>query len=69
MLKSVLYVLAIVSATALVLYPVISRLLDLFEGIARDLYDRFGGKDGNEAREELRRITDRYFRAAIAALI
>ena len=45
------------------------QLLDLFEGIARELYDRFGGKDGDEAREELRRITDRYFRADIAAIV
>ncbi len=44
------------------------QLLDLFKRIARELYDRFGGKDGDEAREELRRITDRYFRADIAAM-
>ncbi len=45
------------------------RLLDLFTGIAREVYDRFGGVKGDNARGELGRIIQRYFRRGTAALM
>ncbi|MDJ0926554.1 MAG: HD-GYP domain-containing protein [Gammaproteobacteria bacterium] len=45
------------------------RLLDLFGGIARKLYDEFGGRDGDEARQELGRLIERYFRGDVSILM
>ncbi|HNP61922.1 MAG TPA: HD-GYP domain-containing protein [Nitrospirales bacterium] len=45
------------------------RLLDLFTGIAREVYDQFGGLKGDDARGELGRIMQRYFRRDTAALM
>ncbi len=45
------------------------RLLDLFIGIARELYDLFGGMEGDEARKELGSIMQHYFRRDTAALM
>ena len=44
-------------------------LLDHFGHIARALYDEFGGRDGDEARRELGRMIERYFRAEAGALL
>ncbi|GJL61704.1 MAG: hypothetical protein NPIRA04_03580 [Nitrospirales bacterium] len=45
------------------------RLLDLFTGIAREVYDRFGGLKSDAARGELGRLIQRYFRRDTAALM
>jgi HD-GYP domain-containing protein (c-di-GMP phosphodiesterase class II) len=45
------------------------RLLDLFTGIAREVYDRFGGLKNDDARGELGCIIQRYFRRDTAALM
>jgi len=44
-------------------------LLDHFSKIAKALYDEFGGRDGDEARRELGRLIERYFRAEASALL
>ena len=44
-------------------------LLDGFGQISRALYDEFGGRDGDEARRELGRMIERYFRAEAGALL
>lgn len=45
------------------------RLLDLFTEIAREVYDQFGGLKSDDARGELGRIIQRYFRRDTAALM
>ena len=45
------------------------QLLDLFAGIAREVYDRFHGLKGDDARGELGRIIQYYFRRDTAALM
>jgi HD-GYP domain-containing protein (c-di-GMP phosphodiesterase class II) len=44
------------------------RLLDLFSGIARPLFDEFGNRDDERPREVLRAFTDRYFKSDAAIL-
>jgi HD-GYP domain-containing protein (c-di-GMP phosphodiesterase class II) len=44
------------------------RLLDLFSGIARPLFDEFGNRDDERPREVLRALTDRYFKSDAAIL-
>ncbi len=45
------------------------QLLDKFTAISKALYDQFGGRDGSDARRELGRILERYFRGDAAALL
>ncbi len=45
------------------------HLLELFEGLARDIYDRFGGRDGDEARDELNRLMKQFFRRDTATVM
>ena len=45
------------------------RLLDLFSGIARPLFDEFGNRDDERPREVLRALTDRYFKSDAAILM
>lgn len=41
-------------------------LLDAFNIIARDLYDEFGGQDGDKPRQRLESISRRYFKTDVA---
>jgi len=45
------------------------RLLDLFSGISRPLFDEFGNRDGERPREVLRSLTDQYFKSDAAILM
>lgn len=38
------------------------RLLDLFRGIAKPLFDEFGNRDDDRPRTELRSLIDQYFK-------
>lgn len=44
------------------------RLLDLFSGIARPLFDEFGDRDDDRPRAVLRSLVDRYFKGDAAIL-
>jgi len=44
------------------------RLLDIFKGIARPLFDEFGNRDDERPREVLRSLTDQYFKSDAAVL-
>jgi HD-GYP domain-containing protein (c-di-GMP phosphodiesterase class II) len=44
------------------------RLLDLFDGIARSLYDRYSGRDDDGLRGELRAVVDHFFVGGLQTL-
>ena len=44
-------------------------LVDVFSAIARDLYDTYSGKDGNESKERLEAMTEEYFKRDVADLL
>jgi HD-GYP domain-containing protein (c-di-GMP phosphodiesterase class II) len=44
-------------------------LLDAFKKIARELYDQYAGKEGDEPRRDLDKVTQRYFREDVAELM
>ena len=44
-------------------------LLDAFHPIARDLYDTYSGKDGQESKERLELMTEEYFKRDVADLL
>jgi HD-GYP domain-containing protein (c-di-GMP phosphodiesterase class II) len=45
------------------------ELLDVFRPLAKELYDEYGGRDGDKPRHKLEEITQRYFMADITALL
>jgi HD-GYP domain-containing protein (c-di-GMP phosphodiesterase class II) len=44
-------------------------LVDVFSAIARDLYDTYSGKDGNESKQRLEAMTEEYFKRDVADLL
>jgi response regulator RpfG family c-di-GMP phosphodiesterase len=44
-------------------------LLDAFKKIARELYDQYAGKEGDEPRRDLDAVTQKYFREDVAELM
>ncbi len=44
------------------------KILDVFTTVARDLYDQYAGHDGNNLRQDLAAVVEKYFYAGMEPL-